>query len=134
MWLTVVSKDLVEMLDSAEGAKSEPSTKRKKSGSQIAATARHLYPTEENQMFCDQVTTTASHNCGETENYGHADLSADMADIDEFAFWNDMQRCETLLGALSSNLEICKENMNPGMIARMAEELEKVASLVNNMS
>ena len=118
----------------AEGAGSEPSAKRKEPGSQGTAIAHRLYPTSENQMLLDEATTTANLNGDETGDYGDADLNADMADIDVFAFWNDVQRCETLLGALSSNLEICKENMIAEVVARMAQELEKVASVVDQIS
>jgi hypothetical protein len=85
-------------------------------------------------MFWNQASTTATLNGDETRDYGDADLRADMADIDDFAFWNDVRRCEMLLSALNSSFEICKENMNAEVVAKMAEELEKVVSVVNQMS
>ena len=111
-----------------------PSMKRKKPGSQGTATAHRLYPTCESQMLQDHAPTSANRNGEETRDYGAADLDADMADVNEFAFWNDVQRCEMLLGALSSNLEICKEHMSADMVATMAEGLEVVVRMVGQMS
>ena len=65
------------------------------------------------------------------DGYGQADLSADMADVADFAFQNDVNRCKMFLDALSTNLKICQEKERPDVVAKMARELEKVLDAVN---
>ena len=81
-----------------------------------------------------EANTIVAPSNNSAKMYGGADIAADMADIDKFAFWNDVQRCETLLGALSSNLEVCKEIMNTEVVAKLASELEKVAGVLSKIS
>lgn len=110
----------------AGGLDVEAVVKRKKPRSAIP---RHLYPTEE--AGTDDTTTPKTT---QKTDYGGANLNSDMADVGEFAFWKDVRRCETLLGALSGNLEICKEKMDGAVVATMAEELERVVGAVKEES
>jgi hypothetical protein len=81
----------------------------------------------------DQHNHTAhpSSSLERVDGYGPGDLSADMADVADFAFQNNVERCEMFLDALSTNLKICQEKERPDVVATMARELEKVVDALN---
>lgn len=61
-------------------------------------------------------------------------MNADTAEVVEFAFLNNIQRCEMFLDALSTNLKICQENERSDALAKMTSELEKAMDALNKCS
>jgi hypothetical protein len=55
-------------------------------------------------------TAHPSSSLERVDGYGQADLGADMADVADFAFQNDVERCEMFLDALSTNLKVCQDS------------------------
>ena len=52
----------------------------------------------------------------------------------DFAFRNDIQRCETMLEVLRTNLRVCKQNGRTDAVAKMARELDRVMDALNEPS